>query len=135
MSTPATNVTPIGQPQPLGEMIARMLELREQKKALEAQVKGINEEFDSLEAQLILLLDTQESTTVATKQGTATITETVVPVIADWDAFENYVITNGALHLLQRRPATAAFRELQEAGEAIPGLEPFTKRAISLRKK
>jgi hypothetical protein len=42
---------------------------------------------------------------------------------------------NGALHLLQRRPATAAFRELQEAGEAVPGLEPFTKRAISLRAK
>jgi len=41
---------------------------------------------------------------------------------------------NDALFLLQRRPAAAAYRELLESGQTIPGVEPYTQRQIGLRK-
>jgi hypothetical protein len=65
--------------------------------------------------------------------GTASITEVIVPQVVDWDAVYEHIRETGDFYLLQKRPAAAAFRELHDSDITVPGMEPFTKRNISLR--
>ena len=65
--------------------------------------------------------------------GTASITEQILPQVVDWDALYAHIHETESYFLLQRRPAAAAFRELNASGEEVPGIEPFVQRTISLR--
>jgi hypothetical protein len=64
----------------------------------------------------------------------AVLTETVVGDVKDWDAVYEYVKENEAFYLIQRRISNKPFQELLESGQTVPGIEKFTKRAISIRK-
>jgi hypothetical protein len=122
------------QPQKLGAIIDRMYELREQQKALTAEAKKLGEQIESMESQVINRLDDDETTMSRGKAASAVLTETVIPKADDWEAIWEYINNNKANYLTQRRLATTAVREMLEAGEVIPGVSTFTKRAISLRK-
>ncbi len=68
------------------------------------------------------------------KLATVSITKTVTGNVVDWDAFGAYILKNKYLHLLQRRPSDPAIRELFDTKGAIPGVEPFTKERLNVRK-
>lgn len=127
-------VTPQKQPQSLGSMIDELDELRDRKRELNAELKDIEATMKALEQEIINELDSQGLKFGGGSKARATISETEVPTVVDWDAFYDYVIENKAPYLFERRVAAAPWRELHEAGEAIPGTEPFTKRSLSLRK-
>lgn len=116
------------------EIVKLMVEIRDEKRTLKAREKELNERWRSLEMELLIRLDEQGMEKAATKDGTASITETILPQVVDWDAFNAHILENDALFLLQRRPAAAAYRELLESGEVVPGVEPYTQRSIGLRK-
>lgn len=118
----------------LGKLIDRMLELRDQRSEISKQDKALKEEFDQLEDLVLAKLREQDAVKGSSTHGTATISEITVPTIENWDSFESYIYDNKAFYLLERRPSGAAFRELYQQGEEIPGLKPFTKYSISLRK-
>lgn len=115
-------------------IVKTMVEIREEKRKIKAREKELNEKWRSLEMELLTRLDEQGMEKASTKDGTASINETVLPQVVDWDAFNAHILENEALFLLQRRPAAAAYRELLESGELVPGVEPYTQRAIGLRK-
>ena len=117
------------------EYVSGLTAIRNERKKLEDRKKELVAEWRDLEAGLLSLLDSQGAKVVGTGVGTATITENILPTIKDWDALTNYIIQNDATHLLQRRVSSAAFRELQLAGIDIPGVEPYTQRQISLRRR
>ena len=127
-------ISPQPQEASLGKIIDRMLVVRDERAALNKQADGLKAEFDQLELQVLQKLDEQDTVQGRSKTATATIATQVVPTIKDWEAFESYIINNNALYLLEKRPAGAAFRELMQQGEVIPGLEPYTKTSISLRR-
>ncbi len=116
----------------LSDIIKRMLEIRAERKAISERDSVLVEEWDSLEQALMSRLDEEGTKSAASMLGTAVITETEVPQVEDWDAVEAYIYENEAVHILQRRIATGAFRELLAAGTPIPGTRPLTKRSISL---
>lgn len=118
----------------IGKLIDRMLELRDQRSELSKQDKALKEEFDELENLVLTKLREQDTTKSSSPHGTATISEITVPTIENWDAFESFIYDNKAFYLLEKRPSGAAFRELFQQGEEVPGLKPFTKYSISLRK-
>ena len=120
--------------QPIGPLIDKMLTIKDQKSELAKQIKTLTTEYEDLEKQLMLRLYDEGTTQSRSRSATATISEIVIPTIDDWGAFEAYVVENEALYLLEKRPAGAAFRELIQQGESIPGLKPFTKQSISLRR-
>lgn len=121
-------------PNSIGATIDLMFQLREQKRAINADLKDIDEQYKGLEQQLIDSLDKDDLQQTRSANATATISETTVPSVSDWDAFYDYVRENDALHLLERRVAAAPWRELVESDEPVPGTEPFTKRSINLRR-
>ena len=120
--------------QSLGSLIDEMFDLRERKRELERELKEIEETMADRESQVIQMLDKDEITLSRGRRASASITESEVPVIEDWEAVQEYIRENDALHLLQRRVSSTAWRELKDAGELIPGTRPFTQRKLSLRK-
>ena len=123
------------QPPTTKEIVKRMVDVRDERRKISARDKELIDEWRSLETELLLRLDEQGVEKASTTDGTASIIKTVLPQVTDWDEFYKWMIKEDSLHLLQRRPAAAAFRELNDSGVKIAGVEPYTKREIGLRKK
>jgi hypothetical protein len=117
------------------DIIAEMSEVRTERRNIATRDKELVARWRALEMELMVRLDEQGVLKAATGVGTASITETVLPQVVDWDAVYAHIKETGDFYLLQKRPAAAAFRELHQSGEVIPGMEPYTKREISLRNK
>ena len=118
----------------LDETIDHMFMLREAKRGLEAQIKELKAEIKECEEALIQRYAEVGTITARGTLASATITETVVPHIEDWGAVEQYVLDNDAVYLLHRRVSAGPWKELLDAGDNVPGITPFTARAISLTK-
>jgi len=118
-----------------GNIVKRMIELRDERRTIASRDKELIAEWKSLESELLLRLDEQGMESAKTAAGTASISEIILPNVVDWDAFYAYMKEEDALHLLQRRPSAAAFRELNDSGTTIPGVDAYTQRTIGLRKK
>lgn len=124
------------EPMTIAEVGERMRDVRDERRRIAEQDKLLNEEWYALEGILMAKLDDQGMKRVTVEDvGTFTITETVVPNVSDWDEFYEYVLEQRAPHMFQRRVSTAAFRELHDAGESVPGVDAYNKRTISLRKR
>lgn len=117
----------------LGDLVDKLHETRERKRVAEDVVKGIEEEYRQVEAELMALADEQGTTVGKGKAGAFSIVESVLPQVKDWDAFLKYIYKHKYGHLLERRPSVTGCRELFETKGAIPGVEKFTKRKINLR--
>jgi hypothetical protein len=125
---------PSGSPETTGAMIAELVRIRDRKRELEAELKDLNEQWEGLKSKVLYKMEQEGSNRISSKDGGMVIlSEIVVPQIVDWDAFETYVQESGNLYLLQRRVATKAYRELVEAGQEVPGIQPFVKKDINLR--
>lgn len=116
------------------QLMDSMIAISDERREIKKREKVLIGEYRDLEAAFLAQLDEQGAKRAGTTAGTATITENILPTIKDWDALTNYIIENGATHLLQRRVSSAAFRELLDAGIEIPGVEAYTQRQISLRR-
>lgn len=119
---------------PIGQIIDRMLELRDRRTSIEKESKKLKEEFDDLEQRLLQRLDTEETNQGRSKFASATVNELTVPTIENWGEFEKYILENNALYMLEKRASGAIYRELISQGSEVPGLKPFVKRSISLRR-
>lgn len=120
---------------PIGAQIDALWELRERKRALEAQVTEINIAIDTKERALLDTMDQQQTTRGAGEKATVTVRESIVPQVHDWDEFWKFIRRNNAFELLERRPAVAAFREhaSRRKDGKVPGVVPFLKRSVSVR--
>lgn len=117
----------------LGEEIDRFFELREKIRAKDDEVKELKTVFDQRKAALIERIDAQGMVKATGRRATISIKETVVANVENWDEFYRYIHRNKAYHLLERRPANAAYRELLDArNKPVPGVVPFKKRDLSL---
>lgn len=119
----------------LGALIDYDCELRERIRVLTKQVDELKEERDKLEIQILETMDAQGVTQSRGAKATASVSETVVAHVRDWDRFWGYIARTKQFHLLERRPANGAYRELlaQRNGKEVPGVEPYPKRSINLR--
>lgn len=117
----------------IGVKIDGLHKLREQKRALEAEIKTISEAMDALEQELLAQMDAEGVIKSTGKLATVSVTTSVKPVVEDWDAFYAYIHRHKYYHLLERRPAVLGCRELFEQKGKIPGVVPFTQRKLNLR--
>ena len=114
-------------------IMTKLREIRDERRRISEREKELIADWKNWEAQLITLLDEQGMLKASSVAGTASITEVIVPQVVDWDAVYEHIRETGDFYLLQKRPAAAAFRELHDSDITVPGMEPYTKRNISLR--
>lgn len=114
----------------LGKMIDELQKLKFRKKQLTDQMAELQLEIDQAETSLMAAMQLQNVTKSTGTLATASISESVVPHVQDWDSFYDFIKRHSYFHLLDRRPNVAGCRELFESKGVIPGVVPFTKRTV-----
>jgi len=121
---------------PLGKLIDHMYEQREAKRELESSVKDLTGEIEETSLKILDKMTELGVSTIRSDLASASITQTTMPQVEDFDAVLDWIYDDfeGRKHLMQRRVASTAWRELDKMEGPVPGVKPFTKRGIGLRK-
>jgi len=128
----------IGVPN-VGDVIRTYMKLRDQKAAVEGEVKErvatLKSKMEKLEAYLKTQMDAQGLTSFKSDYGTAFLTTTDYANVGDWDAVLNFIRGNDAFDMLEKRVSKIAVRGYIEANKAVPpGITYGTKLEVNIRK-
>lgn len=119
-----------------GTMIDALWAVREQKRALEASLKEVEEKQRDYEVQLEAKMAGEGLDKAAGKAASASFSTTITASVEGdegWSLLYAYIAKNKFWHLLQRRVSDPAYRELLEKGKKVPGVQPFPKKRLTLR--
>lgn len=117
----------------LGDDIDRVNKLWDVVKALEEKVKEAKAIADEHERLLFERMEQEKTTLARGSKARASIKESIVPKVENWDDFYRFIHRNNAYHLLERRAAAAPYRELlAQRKNGVPGVVPYTKRTITI---
>jgi len=123
----------------IDQVIAAYVKLRDKKDNLEAavkeQTKEIKAKMERLELWLREQADNQGVTSFKTKAGTAFMTTTDFANVADWDAVLDFIKTNGAFDMLEKRVSKTAVRGYIEQHKQVPsGVNYGTRLEVNVRR-
>lgn len=123
----------------VGDVIRTYMKLRDQKAAIEAELKervaDLKGKMEKLEAYLKTQMDAQGVTSFKSDYGTAFLTTTDYANVADWDAVLSFVRENEAYDMLEKRVSKIAVRGYIERFKAVPpGINYGTKLEVNIRK-
>jgi hypothetical protein len=123
----------------IGDVIRTYMRLRDHKAAVEAEVKSkvsdIKAKMEKLEAFLKVQMDAQGLTSFKSDYGTAFLTTVDYANVADWDAVLDYIRSNDAYDMLEKRVSKTAVRGYMEKEKAVPpGINYGTKLEVNVRK-
>lgn len=121
------------------DVIATYMKLRNEKEAIEAEIKNrvseLKAKMEKIEAWLKEQADAQGVTSFKGKHGTAFLTTTDYANVADWDAVLQFVLENEAFDMLEKRVSKIAVRGYIERNKAVPaGVTYGTKIDVTVRK-
>ena len=119
----------------IGDTLAFLYTTKVAISMLNKQKKDLEESKQEAEQNLIRLLKEQNLDGTHARGYSATISEESYGSIEDFDAFTAYIKETDSFFLLQRRLSQAAYNDLKQANEEIPGIKDFTKTSLSLRKR
>jgi hypothetical protein len=130
------NLTELEKIHNLTETIRMLREVKTEISGLNAALKKLKSAQAILEKETLSGMDAMgnDTTSISTKYGTASVKESPLPHVKDWSLVHAFIQENGAYHLYRQQLSTPAFREFLELDEEIPGTEVFIKRGISLTK-
>lgn len=115
-------------------LVEKLWTLREQLRTLAKTEKELREAYNETSIALLSQLDTMGVDSLRTSVARVSITESQIAKLANWETFTQYVLDNNAFHLLQKRPAANAIKELHTiSGELPPGIDLIQIREISMR--
>ena len=117
----------------LGGLIYSLSVLRNAKSRLEEQLKDVGKEITAAEKDIIEALQASNLRESATGNFRVAISESTYPQVENWDLFGGFILDNRMLHLLERRPAVLAYREMLQLRRAVPGVVPFEKLKLNFR--
>lgn len=123
----------------VGEVIRTYMKLRDQKAAIEGEVKerisGLKAKMEKLESWIKTQADAQGVTSFKSEFGTAFLTTTDYANVADWDAVLDFIRDNEAYDMLEKRVSKIAVRGYIESTKAVPpGITYGTKLEVNIRK-
>lgn len=124
----------------LGQAADKIFDLREKKREIDAELKKVEAEIAELTETIFGLLDDQDTRKAEGKRASISVNYAINPSTKNWDDTAKFII-NGKrgdkyayAHLLYKRIAAPAYRELRSLGMVIPGQEDFTNRTLSITK-
>lgn len=132
MTNTVTPITPVKSR--LDVLAEERDRLREAKRALEAQLKELDEQLKANEQDILEIADQMGVNRFAVGKLTFSISENVVGHVEDWDKLYDFIWQTKAFHLLHRRLSNAAYKELLDAGEAPAGVNAVPMRSLNMRK-
>jgi hypothetical protein len=123
----------------IGDVIRTYAKLRDQKAAVEAEVKDrvdqIKGKMAKLEAYLKEQMDAQGLTSFKSDHGTAFLTTTDFANVANWDEVLQFIKDNEAYDMLEKRVSKLAVREYMGQNKRVPpGITYGTKLDVNIRK-
>lgn len=108
-------------------------ELRAEKAGLNARIKDIDARLAALEGDLVDTM-TNNGMDKATSEGLSmTLTIKTIPAVEDWDAVYEYVYSNKAAYLFQKRLTATTMQELRDAGYEVPGVRWLDTPSVAYR--
>jgi len=121
------------------QVVAAYIKLRDKKEVIEArakeEVKEIKEKMIKFETWLREQADAQGVTSFKTKHGTAFITTVDFANVENWDAVLNFIKSNNAFDMLERRVSKTAVRGYIESMKSVPsGVNYGTRLEVNVRK-
>jgi hypothetical protein len=117
----------------LHDLISQLSDLRTEKKRLDFESRQMDPQIKAVEAKIIEAMDDQQITETRSSAGKVTLGDAVYPQVEDWDAVYKFIHDNEYYHCLEKRFAVLAYREILGQGNSVPGVQPFTKRKVTLR--
>jgi len=123
-------------PPSIGELIDKLVHIRDQRRLLAEEDKKLTAQYAALEQNVIDDLDKQQLTGGRGSGFTASVTDKTTFSVpeANWATFVAYAVKKKLTHLLYKRVSNPACQEQLELKHELPGVEKFTSRSLSLRK-
>lgn len=127
------------KPIKVDSVIKTYMELRFKKEEIERKAKEevaeIKSSMEKIEGYLLARMDEEGVSSYKTAHGTAFSTETDFATVADWQSVIDFVKTNDAFHMLEKRVNKSSVRSWMEEGNPVPpGVNYGVKRDISVRR-
>lgn len=121
--------------QTLDQLIESLRHKTNQVRHLESELKALKNERDSVQLQVLDLLDEYGVKKAGTANATVSISEEIVPNVdpEQWEEVWKWAFEHGYTSLLRRQINSTSYRELLALGEEVPHVTPFTKRKLNLR--
>ena len=120
----------------LGEKVNRYFEIRDEKDAINAQLKEINEQQEDVELQIIADMEQSGLSKTETSRGSISVAVGMYPEIEDKESFYRWVIANNRWDMVQKRISRGPVLELFETKNILPdGVSTYTKQTINMRRK
>ena len=105
------------------------------EKAHKEKQDALKEKASALEIDIIKELKKNKLERADGKTGAVTHKKMIHANVKDWDKFYKYIKKHDAFFLMQKRASDAAYREMIEAGEEVPGVTGFIKETLGVVKK
>lgn len=124
----------------LGQAADKIFDLREKKRKIEAELKKVEAAIFELTETIFGLLDEQDTRKAEGKKASISVNCAINPFTTKWDDTAKFIIKGkrgdkyAYAHLLYKRIAAPAYRELRSLGMVIPGQEDFINRTLSITK-
>ena len=121
----------------LSEYVKKLQEVKEAKKeTLPNELKQINAEEEYLEQIVIEKIRAEGIEKGETEDCFFYIKHEAYPNITSWEDFLNWVLFTGNYYLLSKSINRQAWKEgFFDKNEEVPGIKPFEKDVIQIRKK
>ena len=116
------NANPPETSNSLGNLCDTLYALGEQKGKINAQLKELDTEINTIEQRVMEAMQAQETTIARGKRATVSLGEREVPNVIDWPAFIQFIIRQKRPDLLQRRIAKGSYDEMVDSGKKVPGV-------------
>jgi hypothetical protein len=119
----------------IGDLIDKMYECRETRKDLEKTIQQLLFQEKECELHLYNLLDEQGLKQAAGHKAQFSVTEKEVPSVTNWDKVYQFIADTNEFGLLYKRITLGLWKELNEEGTVVPGVETIKLPSYTLRVK
>lgn len=116
-----------------GQLINEYGDLQHSIRKANEAVSELKKQAEEIKFQIMNTMEDQGETRSATDSFSVTLKEDVLPQITDFDALCNWVLENKNFGLFRKQLLATAYREELQLQEAIPGVEPVTKRNLTFK--
>jgi len=120
----------------MGDLADRIYTMRDKIAAAQAVADALTNDRKELENKLMALMQEQSLDKVSGSLSTCSISKSERAGISSFDDFAKFVYRNKALHLLEKRPAQLAVKEMEDQrGKPIPGLQKIETQRLNVTKR